>query len=87
MLLLKKVIRRITLSEWRCYGTQIKSLVSTFYKLFVSMLDTLVLASFKYSKHTEMVLLVRLDAIGDFILWLDSAQHFRKIYPDKKLFF
>jgi ADP-heptose:LPS heptosyltransferase len=63
----------------------IKAFVRNFYSLFVSMFDTLVLALFKYSKHTEMVLLVRLDAIGDFILWLDSAQHFRKIYPDKKI--
>ena len=63
----------------------IKSLFSTFYKLFVFMLDSLVLAVLNHSKYTETILLIRLDAIGDFILWLDSAQHFRKIYPDKKI--
>lgn len=31
------------------------------------------------------VCIVRLDAIGDFILWLDSAKIFRKIYPDQKI--
>jgi len=31
------------------------------------------------------VLIIRLDAIGDFILWLDSAKEFRKLYPDKKI--
>ncbi len=31
----------------------------------------------------EGLLLVRLDAIGDFIIWLDSAKEFRRLYPDK----
>jgi len=29
----------------------------------------------------QRVLVVRLDAIGDFILWLDSAKELRKLYP------
>ncbi len=33
----------------------------------------------------DAVLIIRLDAIGDFILWLDSAQHFKKLHPDKKI--
>jgi len=36
-------------------------------------------------KYLDAVLLVRLDAIGDFILWLDSAKEFQKLYPDKKI--
>jgi ADP-heptose:LPS heptosyltransferase len=36
-------------------------------------------------KAVNKILIIRLDAIGDFIFWLDSAQHFRKIYPDKKI--
>ena len=31
------------------------------------------------------LLLVRLDAIGDFVLWLDAAKEFRQLYPDKKI--
>jgi len=61
----------------------VKFFIRNFYKLFIFVLDTL--TSIKHDKHTKTVLLVRLDAIGDFILWLDSAQHFRKIYPDKKI--
>lgn len=30
-------------------------------------------------------LIIKLDAIGDFIIWLDSAKEFRNLYPDKKL--
>jgi ADP-heptose:LPS heptosyltransferase len=29
----------------------------------------------------KKVLIIRLDAIGDFILWLDAAQEIRKLYP------
>ena len=35
-------------------------------------------------KKTD-ILILRLDAIGDFILWLDSARHFRKIFPGRHI--
>jgi len=35
--------------------------------------------------HNNGVLLVRLDAIGDFILWLDSAKEYRRLYPGEKI--
>lgn len=31
------------------------------------------------------VVILRLDAIGDFVLWLDSAQHLRKLYPGRHI--
>lgn len=31
------------------------------------------------------VLIIKLDAIGDFIIWLDSAKEYRNLYPNKKL--
>jgi ADP-heptose:LPS heptosyltransferase len=31
------------------------------------------------------IMLVRLDVIGDFILWLDSAKAYRSLYPNKKI--
>jgi ADP-heptose:LPS heptosyltransferase len=33
----------------------------------------------------EHVLLVRLDLIGDFIIWLDSAKTYRQLYPHQKI--
>jgi len=36
-------------------------------------------------KCGQGVLLLRLDALGDFILWLDSAKEYRKIYPERKI--
>ena len=36
-------------------------------------------------QYSNAVLIIRLDSIGDFILWLDSAKEFRRIYLDKKI--
>ncbi len=38
-----------------------------------------------FFKKREGVLLVRLDLIGDFVLWLDSAQAYRRLYPDQQI--
>jgi len=32
----------------------------------------------------KTVLIIRIDSIGDFILWLDSAKELRKLYPKKE---
>lgn len=34
---------------------------------------------------TRQVLLVRVDAIGDFVLWLAAAREFRSLYPDQRI--
>ena len=33
----------------------------------------------------ESIALVRLDLIGDFIIWLDAAKEFKALYPNKKI--
>jgi ADP-heptose:LPS heptosyltransferase len=39
----------------------------------------------KQKAGSEALLLVRLDLIGDFIIWLDAAKEFKKLYPDKRI--
>lgn len=39
----------------------------------------------KRSTGKNSVLLVRLDLIGDFIIWLDAAKEFKKLYPNKRI--
>jgi ADP-heptose:LPS heptosyltransferase len=34
--------------------------------------------------HLEVVLLIRQDAIGDFVMWLDTAKEYRKLYHSDK---
>ena len=37
-----------------------------------------------HKNRLEVVLLIRQDAIGDFVMWLDTAKEYRKLYtPDK----
>ncbi|MBT4662351.1 MAG: lipopolysaccharide heptosyltransferase family protein, partial [Candidatus Marinimicrobia bacterium] len=31
----------------------------------------------------ELVLLIRQDAIGDFVMWLDTAKEYRELYPSE----
>jgi ADP-heptose:LPS heptosyltransferase len=38
-----------------------------------------------FTRHKVGVLIVRLDLIGDFVLWLDSAQAYRRLYPNEKI--
>ncbi|MGN0161455.1 MAG: glycosyltransferase family 9 protein [Lachnospiraceae bacterium] len=33
----------------------------------------------------NVIVLLRTDAMGDFVLWLDAAKEFKKAYPDKKI--
>lgn len=39
----------------------------------------------RYKSSRSTILLVRLDLIGDFIIWLDAAKEFRSLYPDKQI--
>jgi len=43
------------------------------------------LALWRPSRFQRGVALVRLDAIGDFVLWLDSAKEFRRAYPGQHI--
>jgi ADP-heptose:LPS heptosyltransferase len=38
-----------------------------------------------FKKREEGVLLVRLDLIGDFVLWLDAAQAYRRLFPNQRI--
>lgn len=61
-----------------------KKLFSLFQFTVFHILDTLA-ALTGGRTHSKGLLLVRLDAIGDFIIWLDSAKEFRRLYPDGKI--
>ena len=55
------------------------------YHSYLYFLDYFIILSCHSEKAENKILIIRLDAIGDFILWLDAAQHFKKLYPDKKI--
>lgn len=39
----------------------------------------------KKCEENDSILIIKLDAIGDFIIWLDSAKEYRGIFPGKRL--
>lgn len=50
------------------------------------IIDMLTMRGGKNKKYIENnLLLIRLDAIGDSIIWMDSAKEYRRIYPGKKI--
>lgn len=58
-----------------------RKLLWFFYYQALLMLDGLVLLAVPKAQKTPSLLLIRLDLIGDFVIWLDAAQHFRRLYP------
>ena len=61
---------------WRSLLVLIKSIV--FY-----IFDSIVMLENSVSKKNskKSIVLIRQDAIGDFIIWLDTAKEYRKLYP------
>ena len=55
---------------------------SFLFYLFDSM--ALLKAPSQQLNELELVLLIRQDAIGDFVMWLDTAKEYRKIFPRDK---
>ncbi len=60
-----------------------------FHVLLLVSLDSLTLLFCRSRRHSDealrqKVLIIRLDAIGDFILWLNSARALRKLYPKEQ---
>jgi len=52
---------------------------------FMSIVDAIVLLFSSSVRAKSNVVVIKLDAIGDFILWLDSAKEFKKKFPTEKI--
>ena len=66
--------------------TLLKSTLIVIKSLLFYVFDSLALFNATPPKKNkfELVLLVRQDAIGDFIMWLDTAKEYRQLYPPNK---
>ena len=47
--------------------------------------DAVLLSLLPRGRETNDVMIVRLDAIGDFVLWLDAAKELRRLHPGRRL--
>lgn len=52
--------------------------------LLILVIDWLVKIGFS-KREKSGVALIRLDSIGDFVIWLDSAKEYRNIYPNQRI--
>ena len=54
--------------------------------LMFFLFDSIVLWKSKSTKRNKLklVLLIRQDAIGDFVIWLDTAKEYRNLFPPEK---
>ena len=66
--------------------TLLKPFLVTVKSLLFYIFDSLALFSPTLTQKNkfDLVLVVRQDAIGDFILWLDTAKQYRQLYPPNK---
>ena len=66
--------------------TLVKSNLICFKTLLFFLFDSLALSNVQYSRNNQLklILIIRQDAIGDFVMWLDTAKEYRKLYPPDK---
>jgi len=58
---------------------------SFFVTIFIYICDACVIITVRKPAHPRGIGLIRIDSIGDFILWLDAAKEFRNLYPNTKI--
>ncbi|MBP9147907.1 MAG: glycosyltransferase family 9 protein [Rhodoferax sp.] len=51
----------------------------------ILLLDGIAILDWPCKKHSTDIAIIRLDAIGDFSVWLDSAKEYRRIYPSQRI--
>ena len=64
----------------------LKPLLIFVKSLLFFLFDSLALSNVKSSRSNQLKLIsiIRQDAIGDFVMWLDTAKEYRKLYPPEK---
>lgn len=63
----------------------LNGIYSFFVTIILSVFDSLAMSVTKKKIKPDRIGIIRLDSIGDFILWLDAAKEFRNLYPNKKI--
>lgn len=63
----------------------LKSFYLFFVTIIIFILDSCAMIIVRKPAHSNGICLIRIDSIGDFILWLDAAKEFRNLYPNTKI--
>lgn len=60
------------------------TLIKFFLKILILSFECIIFSFFR-NKERGGIALIRVDAIGDFIIWLDAAKEYRRLYPNQKI--
>jgi ADP-heptose:LPS heptosyltransferase len=63
----------------------LKTVYLFFFAIITFVFDKCAMFFIGKSVNPSGIAIVRLDTIGDFILWLDAAKEFRNLYPNSKI--
>ena len=77
----------ITITETNLNSRNIRKSALVFFKAIVYFIfDSIAVQGIPTSQENtkKTVILIRQDKIGDFIIWLDTAKEYRKLYPPEK---
>lgn len=53
--------------------------------IWMAQFEAVKMPNLRSNEENNRVLVIKTDAIGDFIIWLDSAKEFQNLYPGKRL--
>jgi len=79
--------RSFTITETNLNNRNIRKSALVFFKAILYFIfDSIAVQGIPTSQENtkKTVLLIRQDKIGDFIIWLDTAKEYRKLYPPEK---
>ncbi len=65
--------------------TILKKIISACRIRVLLILDSILLSFIATRESKHDILLIRTDGIGDFILWLNTADKYKTLYPNKKI--
>lgn len=63
----------------------LKSFYLFFVTIIIFILDGCAMIIVRKPTYSNGIGIIRIDSIGDFILWLDAAKEFRNLYPNTKI--
>jgi hypothetical protein len=87
----RSLARRIVSKGWRLVTSPLGVIQNWYHDVLRTVFELLLDGKWfidywpSSGSGLNTVVLVRLDLMGDFVLWLDSAKAYRDLYPDKKI--
>jgi ADP-heptose:LPS heptosyltransferase len=85
--LLKKLVKKFARAPARAIHLLLTSYAWTTHQVTMILTERYWLIDYlpRLRRRPSGVMLVRLDLIGDFIIWLDAAKEFKSLYPDQQV--